>query len=61
MAAFLKLDDIKGEIVLDTKSPSVTVCVKDAAGFKNDALANRDAYDGAGGEYVSGYREDSAN
>ena len=40
---FMKLDDIKGEIVLDTEPPSVTVCAKDPAGnvvFQNDALTN---------------------
>ena len=51
---FLKLGDIKGEIVLDTEPPSVTVCARDDAGFKNDALTNGDRYDGS-------YREDGAN
>ena len=51
---FLKLGDIKGEIVLDTTAPAVNVCFKDAAGFKNDALTNGDRYDGS-------YREDGAN
>ena len=50
MAAFLKLDDIKGEIVLDTTPPElVTVCLRDDAGFKDDALTN------------GGYSEDGAN
>ena len=68
MAAFLKLDDIKGEIVLDTTPPAVAVCFKDAAGFQNDALTpggtydgGGGTYDGGGGQYVSSYREDGAN
>ena len=62
MAAFLKLDDIKGEIVLDTTPPElVTVCLRDDAGFKDDALTNGGTYDGGGGQYVSSYSEDGAN
>ena len=68
LAAFLKLDDIKGEIVLDTTPPAVAVCFKDAAGFQNDALTpggtydgGGGTYDGGGGQYVSSYREDGAN